>query len=279
MKQILSIIAMNLMLLSVSFSQPRNVYDIYALEYLKGSSRTPASVIAPGADPKDSVDFSYFIWYLNGDNGRKVLVDAGMLEDRTKSSNYLNYVRPDLMLKRINVNVNDITDIIITHPHSDHINGLELFPTGTIWMQKKDFAYFVGDAWQKGANHLGLDKQDVKCIIQANLDGRLQLVDGDSIEIIPGIRVFIGSRHTFESQHLLVDSNAGKVLLASDDSWFYYNSDHFLSIPLTSDKEAYAKELRRMKILVGDPRLIIPGHDALVLERFKKVAEGVVRIQ
>jgi glyoxylase-like metal-dependent hydrolase (beta-lactamase superfamily II) len=213
MKQILTIAAMHFVLISVAFSQPRNVYEIYALEYVKGSSRTPASVIAPGADSKDSVDFSYFIWYLKGDNGRKVLVDAGMVEDENKlPSNLRNYIRPDLMLRRINVNINDITDIIITHPHSDHINGLELFPRGTIWMQKKDFAYFVGDAWQKGANHLGLDKQDVKYIIQANLDGRLQLVDGDSIEIIPGIRVFIGSKHTFESQHLLVDSNAGKVL-------------------------------------------------------------------
>ena len=26
--------------------------------------------------------------------------------------------------------------------------------------------YFVGDAWQKGASHLGLDKQDVPKIIQ-----------------------------------------------------------------------------------------------------------------
>jgi len=50
MKQILSVATIHFMLLSLSFSQPRNIYDIYALEYIKGSSRTPASVIAPGAD-------------------------------------------------------------------------------------------------------------------------------------------------------------------------------------------------------------------------------------
>jgi glyoxylase-like metal-dependent hydrolase (beta-lactamase superfamily II) len=65
----------------------------------------------------------------------------------------------------------------------------------------------------------------------------------------------------------------------SDDSWFYYNLDHLLSIPLVFDTNAYVKQLRRMKTLVADPRLIIPGHDALVLTRFKKVAEGVVQIQ
>ena len=146
-------------------------------------------------------------------------------------------------------------------------------------MQKNDFAYFVGDAWQKGASHTGLDKQDVPKIIQANLDGRLQLVNGDSIEIIPGIRVFTGSKHTYESQHLLLNSKTEMVLLPSDDCWFYCNLDHLLSVPLTSDAHAYVAQLRRMKTLVADPQLIIPGHDPLVISKFKEVSRGVVRIR
>jgi glyoxylase-like metal-dependent hydrolase (beta-lactamase superfamily II) len=216
---------------------------------------------------------------LKGDNGRNVLVDVGYLRDTTKPLDYSEeYQRPDSALKRINVNRNDITDIIITHPHHDHIGGLQLFGNATIWMQKKDFAYFVGDAWQKGASHLGLNKKDVPKIIQANLEGRLQLVNGDSIEIIPGIRVFIGSKHTYESQHLLVNSKTDKVLLASDDCWFYYNLNHFLSIPLTFDTNAYVSQLYRMKTLVADTNMIIPGHDPLVISKFKQVARGVVRI-
>jgi len=179
----------------------------------------------------------------------------------------------------MNVKADDITDVIVTHPHFDHIGGIHLFPKATIWMQKDDFAYFVGDAWQKGASHVGLDKQDVLNIIQANLEGRLQLVKGDSIEIIPGIRVFIGSKHTYESQHVLVDSETDKVLLASDDCWYYYNLDHLLSVTLMFDADAYVKELRRMKTLVADTQLIIPGHDALVLSKFRQVSPGVVRIR
>jgi glyoxylase-like metal-dependent hydrolase (beta-lactamase superfamily II) len=280
MRRSLVILASLLLLLGFTFSQTRNVYEVYAIEYAKGSSRVAVSDVAIGAKSKDSVTFSFFVWYLKGDNGKRILVDVGFLEDTTKAvKSFSYYQRPDLALQRINVNADDVTDVIITHPHSDHIDGLDLFTKATVWMQKNDFAYFVGDAWQKGASHMGLDKQDVPKIIQANLDGRLQLVNGDSIEIIPGIRVFIGSKHTYESQHLLVNTRTDKVLLASDDSWFYYNLDHLLSVPLTFDPQAYVAQLRRMKTLVADTQLIIPGHDALVLTRFTQVAPGVVRIR
>jgi glyoxylase-like metal-dependent hydrolase (beta-lactamase superfamily II) len=276
----LTLLASLILFSAATFSQGQNVYEVYAIEYAKDSSRTPLSDVAIGAQSKDSVTFSYYVWYLKGDNGRRILVDTGFLDDSTRATESFSYYqRPDRALERINVNADDITDVIITHPHWDHIDGLDLFAKATVWMQKNDFAYFVGGAWQKGAPHVGLDKRDVLKIIRVNLDGRLRLVNGDSVEIIPGIRVFIGSKHTYESQHLLVNTKTDKVLLASDDSWFYYNLDHLLSVPLTFDRRAYVAQLRRMKTLVGDSRLIIPGHDPLVLSKFKEVARGVVRIR
>ncbi|HUV01681.1 MAG TPA: MBL fold metallo-hydrolase [Bacteroidales bacterium] len=279
MKFVINAIVLLLTLSETGWSQPKNIYDAYAIEYARNKSRTSASNIAIGGNSKDSVSFSYYFWYLNGDNGRKVLVDVGYVRDYSKPLTNQDYIRPDSALQRINVSPDEITDIIITHPHSDHIDGLNLFPAGTIWIQRNDYTYFVGDGWQKDADHRGLNKGDVLKIVQANLDGRVQFVDGDSIEIIPGIRVFIGSKHTFESQHLLVDTKAEKVLLASDDSWFYYNLDHELPIPLVLDADAYTAQLRKMKTLIPNKDLIIPGHDPLVMHRFPKVAEGVVKIR
>ena len=260
--------------------QTRDVYEVYAVEYAVSNNRVPLKTVAVNATSTDSTAFSFFVWYLKGNNGRKVLVDTGFLEDSSKSRIPLKqYQRPDRALERIHVEPDDITDVIITHPHYDHIGGLELFSHATVWMQKNDFGYFVGGAWQKGANNLGLDKKDVLKAVQANLDGRLRLVDGDSVEIIPGIRVFIGSRHSYESQHVLVSTSGEKVLLASDDVWFYYNIEHMLSVPLTFDQDAYVRQLHRMKTLVSNPNLIIPGHDPGVLSRFEPVAKGVVRIR
>lgn len=274
------VVASLILFVDTTYCQVQNVYEVYAIEYARNSSAVPVSNVATGAVSKDSITFSYFVWYLKGDNGKRILVDVGFVQDTAKPMKSIGYYeRPDLALQRIKVNANDLTDIIITHPHYDHVGGLDLFTKATVWMQKNDFDYFVRDAWQKDAPHRGLDKKDVLKIVQANLDGRLQFVNGDSIEFIPGIRAFIGSKHTFESQHLLVNTKAEKVLLASDDCWFYYNLDHLLSVPLTFDTQAYVTQLRRMKTQVASPKWIIPGHDFLVLSRFKEVAKGIVRIQ
>lgn len=262
------------------FGQTRNIYDVYALEYAKWPAPVCAAEIAVGGKSTDSVDMSYYLWYLKGDNNRRVLVDAGFLGDLLgNNSAGMIYRSPDQVLRSIDVDPASITDLIITHPHSDHIDGIDLFPNATIWMQKKDYTYFVGDAWQVGGDTVGFERRDVVKIVQANTERRLRLVDGDSIEILPGIRAFTGSRHTQGSQRLLVDTRADRVLLTSDDSWFLYNLDNELSVPLTFDQKAYIHELQRMKTQVASIDRIVTGHDAREMRRFPQVAEGVVKIR
>jgi len=211
--------------------------------------------------------------------------DAGFLLNENSNGDHSwnngNYIRPESALLRINLKADDITDIIITHPHWDHIVGIDLFPSARVWMQSDDYSYFVGTAWQKKGNSGGFYKQDVKNIVARNLEGKLNLVKGDSIDIIPGIRVFIGSKHTWESQYLLVNTKTDKVIIASDNSWYYYNVEHLVPIPplFTFDSNGYVKQLKRMRTLQPNISLIIPGHDALVFSRFPKVAEDIVRIR
>ncbi len=279
-KMFLLVSAVIFAMTGAALCQSPNTYHVYAIEYAASRGSVPVSKIAIGATADDTVHFAYFFWYLRGENGKKILVDTGFREDSTMPKLSLkSYTRPDSALARLGVTPDEITDVVITHPHFDHIDGLVFYRNATVWMQKKDYDYFVGEAWQKNGDHYGFTHEDVMNIVRVNLEGRLRLVDGDSIEIIPGIRVFIGSRHTWESQHLLVDTPKGKVMVASDDDWFYYNLHHLLPIPLTFSPKGYVEQLERMKRLVSDTTLIIPGHDASVLEKFPEVAHDVVRIE
>ena len=265
-------------LISVSAFSQDNTYEIYALEFANSGWKAYAHDIAVGATTEDSLFGHFVIWLLKGNNGKTVLVDAGFTD--TTQFPQKTYMRPDIVLQKLNVKAEDITDIIVTHPHWDHIGGIHLFPNAMLWMQEEDYDYFVGKAWQFGGFTLGFNKEDVSHLTEKNLNGHLTLVKGDNIEVIPGIRVFIGSKHTYQSQYVLVNGTSGKTILASDNIWFYYNLEHLLPIPtFTFDPDAYVNAMKRMKTLVDDTRLIIPGHDMAVFKRFPKVTEGVVKIE
>jgi glyoxylase-like metal-dependent hydrolase (beta-lactamase superfamily II) len=253
-------------------------YQVYALRLSEGSLSSSAKNWAVGANPKDSIRGCYMVWLLKGENGKNILVDAGFL-DTAKTSKKL-VMRPDLALQKINIDPNDITDVIMTHPHLDHIGGIMLFPKADVWMQKDDFHYFVGEAWQQNGNKIALVKNDVRNIIEINLQGRLKLVKGDDVEIMPGIRTYTGSKHTYENMYLVVNSNSktNKILLSSDAIWFYYNLNNLLPATICHDPGAYVEAMKRIKTLVPDPDLIIPGHDDIIFSKFPLVAEGVVKI-
>src|SRR4051794_36074155 len=84
---------------------------------------------------------------------------------------------------------------------------------------------------KKTVNMGGFNKNDVHKLLDLNLEGKLTLVDGDDKKIIPGIKVYTGSRQTFNSQYVFVETGLNKIILASDNIWIYYNLDHLQPAP------------------------------------------------
>jgi len=264
-------------------AQAPPAYEIYALKYF-GLHSVPVSELALGAPGKDTMDMFFMYWLIRGNNGKNILVDAGFLNDLDifRQLNTSFYIRPDSVLQELNIKADEITDIIVTHPHWDHIDGVSLFPKAHVWIQKEDYNYFVGQAWQKEGRHQGFYKRDVDSLVSLNIAGKLTLVDGDDREIIPGIKVYTGSRHTFNSQYVLVQTGGDKVILASDNIWIYYNLDHLASSPYpngTFDTAAYVRSMQRMKTQASDIKYIIPGHDPAVFSRFPLIKRDIVKIK
>ena len=48
-------------------------------------------------------------------------------------------------------------------------------------------------------------------------------MDGGAKEVLPGVRVFTGGKHTYGSQYLGVQTSSGTVVLASDNAYLYEN--------------------------------------------------------
>src|SRR6476620_1458081 len=159
-------------------------YSIEAIRY--GTIRDfPVSELVIGAPEAEKVDIAMVVWLVRG-SGRNVLFDSGFHREKwlNEFPAFADYLRPDEAVKLAGVRPEDVTDVVISHAHWDHMGGIDLFPKAAVWIQKQEFAYYTGDAWQPGGKHGGIDPEDVKALVRLNLEGRLRLVDGDDVEIL-----------------------------------------------------------------------------------------------
>ncbi len=252
-------------------------YDVYAIRYAT-LPNFPIAALVKGGDANTKIDVPCYVWLVRG-GGRNILVDSGFYRPQfMKQWKPGDYVRPDAAVARAGVKPEEITDLVITHAHWDHLDGADLFPKAQIWIQRDEYVYYTADAWQSGGKHGGIDPEDMEYLLRANTEGRLHLVDGER-EILPGVRVYTGGRHTWASQYVTVTGKPGPIVLASDNVYMYQNLEKHLPIAQTFDEASNLKAQETMKTLVKDQRFIVPGHDPAVLSRFPRVADGVVRIE
>jgi glyoxylase-like metal-dependent hydrolase (beta-lactamase superfamily II) len=257
--------------------QPSPTYDVYAIQYgvLKGFK---VNNLIAGADSSRRLDISMMVWLLRGPGGRNILVDAGFHRDdlvqRWKPS---EFVPPSEAVARFGVRPEEITDIIVSHVHWDHLDGAVLFPKARIWIQKEEYEHHVDSAGTRLAN--AIDAADAVMLAKMRREGRVTLVDGDAREIMPGITVYTGGKHTFQSQYAGVRTAAGTVVVASDNMYLYENLEKHVPISQTLDAASNLAAQERMTRIASSARLIVPGHDPAVFERFPSPGHGVARIQ
>jgi glyoxylase-like metal-dependent hydrolase (beta-lactamase superfamily II) len=260
--------------------QPGGVprYDVYAVRF----AHVPyaESSLVAGAAKGPQVDIAFTIWpIVDTSSSRVILVDAGFYRDKFMASwKPHDYVRPSVALQSgLNIPPDRVTDIIVTHSHWDHFDGADLFPKATIWIQKAEFDYYFDPAGTV-RNRGGLDAEDALMLATLNADRRVKLIDGDNQEILPGIRVYTGGKHTFASQFVGVTTPNGTLILASDNAYLYKNIDSGLAIAQTLDPASNIAAQKRMVELAGNANRVIPGHDPAVFTRFTLVTPNVARL-
>jgi glyoxylase-like metal-dependent hydrolase (beta-lactamase superfamily II) len=254
------------------------VYEVYAVRYATLLGYDVASLVK-GADPKRKLDLAMTFWVLKAKGGRTILVDAGFYRPEIlQRKDVADYTRPDKALGKLGIKPDEVTDVIITHMHWDHADGVDLFPKAQVWIQKEEFAYTAGADRKVAANDDGTLPGHYEALIKLNKDGRVHQVDGDAKEIAPGVTVYTGGKHTFGSQYVGVNTKAGLMIIASDNLYLYENLDKHVPIAQTVDAKSNLAAQDRMKKLASSPRLIIPSHDPEVFVRFPKPGNGVARL-
>ena len=252
-------------------------YEVYAVRFasLPGC---PVHYLVQGPDDGRKIDLTMTFWVIKG-GGKIILFDSGYYRDEVRKDYPANdFIRPTEVLAELKINPEEVTDVVISHIHNDHADGVDLFPKAKVWMQREEYGHYVADALRTGKKVAGADPVDVAALAKINKSGRLSFVDGDNKEIFPGITCYIGGKHTWQSQYLGVQTRRGSVILASDNVYLFENLEKHLPITATLDAKANLAAQDRMRTLAASPDLIIPGHDPQVFTRFPKVAPHVVRV-
>jgi glyoxylase-like metal-dependent hydrolase (beta-lactamase superfamily II) len=268
-------------------------YKIFALKYAGPITSKIAMLIYLG-DWNKTIERHYYIWAVQG-GGTTVVYDCGVRPDFATNSDLLrpSYVRPDKVLERVGINAAEVEHLVISHMHFDHMGGFELFPKAKIYIQRKEFDFWVYDPIAKRPPY-GRPKEGVSSLWKpsygvsdevairqlAELRGsdRLVLVDGDH-EILPGIELVLSPGHTVGLQSMAVKTAKGTAVLASDCAHIHKSFEIDTPSCLITDMPAWLRSYTKLRNKVdGNIKMLFPGHDKNMLDDYPMVAEDVTRL-
>lgn len=113
----------------------------------------------------------------------------------------------------------DITDVILTHLHFDHAGGATTEREGKIVPTFPNARYYVQKANLETAAHPNLRER--ASYFPANFQplmeaGVLTLLDGEKIDLLPGISVLISNGHTQGQQVVKISDSKSTLLYCGD---------------------------------------------------------------
>lgn len=256
-------------------------YDVYAVRFATIPG-WPVNDLVLHADSTRKLTLAFIVWALRpeGDQQHTILFDAGFYRDKfLKAWKPENYVKPSEAVAKIGVSPEAVTDIIISHVHWDHLDGVDLFPKARVWIQKAEYEHYVDADGHPKAR--AIDTADAAMLSKLYRAGRVQLIDGDAKEIMPGITAYTGGRHTYASEYLGVRTSKGVIVLASDNAYTFENLAKHVPIAQTftpADTIANLQAQDRMRQIASDAGLIFPGHDSEIFTRYPMPGDGVAEV-
>jgi len=252
------------------------LYEVYAVKYAHHERRASENFI--GGDPHDGpMPLDYFVWLVHGD-GRDIVVDTGFSAAMALKRGRQHLRCPTEGLRLLGVDCREVKDVVITHLHYDHVGNFDLFPDATLHLQELEMQYATGRYMCEECFRGAFEVEDVVGMVRRVYAGRVRFHDGDA-ELCPGISLHLIGGHTMGLQALRVATRRGWVVLASDASHFYANMEQVRPFPIVWSVAGMVDGYRRLRELADSAGHIIPGHDPLVLERYRapsKDMQGII---
>ena len=199
-------------------------YSIHVLEY--GQTIDQAVGVALYGAYNEGIKAMPYGFIVLESERDLVLVDGGF--EATGSGAVMQkkfrvdpYITPAAALASIGRTPQDVTHVIVTHAHYDHMGALSSFPNAHFYIQREElktwrWALDLGPRFAQLTAACNPD--DVAQAESLIARGRMTLLDGAVQEILPGIALEVAvNAHSYALQYPVIDTiSAGRYIGASD---------------------------------------------------------------
>ena len=202
-----------------------------------GTTDITAKMAFVGGDEKVKLSIS-LLFFLIEHEDRKILIDVGC--DNMPGFELHQFELPVNVLEQYKISRSEITDVILTHAHHDHIHAVYNYPEAVVYIHKDELA--------NARKYLENSK-------------KISVFDED-FEIIDNVCVKVIGGHSKGSSVVLVKSNEKEYVLCGDEC---YTKENFANkIPTGSSispeksrkfVEEYGKE-KYIPIIFHDPDIV-----------------------
>ncbi|MGF2949690.1 MBL fold metallo-hydrolase [Microbacterium alcoholitolerans] len=194
------------------------------------------------------------VWLLD-DGVRRALIDVG-------PPSYIPLIH--LGLERLGLTADDITDVLLTHMHWDHVANFTMFPNAVTWVGERELAW----AAEQPAGTPFIPDLHVRELLQRDRVERIM----PGREVLPGIHALDAGGHTPHHLAFFSDRIDTPAVFAGDSVKNIYELTT-LRVDSTLDERQSIATIDRLRSLLTDTSgVLLPGHDVALA-----LSDGEVR--
>ena len=248
-------------------------FNLFAIRYAHHAERAASENFISGDPHEEGSSLDYFVWVAQRSD-RVFVVDTGFGEEAARQRRRQLLRAPADGVKALGLEPAQIEDVIITHLHYDHAGTLDAFPKARFHLQEREMHYATGRCMCHPAMRHPFAVEDVTAMVRHLYAGRVAFHDGDE-ELASGLSVHRIGGHTAGIQSVRVFTRRGWVVLASDASHLYANMEQGRPFPIVYNVADMLDGHQRLRRLADSMHHVVPGHDPLVMKRYRAPSGGL----